>query len=220
MKRSIALILVMLTFTVFSACANGKQEIPVSSSVEKGKSLVVYFSLPETDNSSNMTTEEANSTVVINGEVLGNTQYVAYLIQEMTGGDIFRIIPSVDYPLPHDVLIEYALNEQRSDARPEIRDVIEDFDSYDTFFIGYPNWWGDMPMIMYTFFDTYDFSGKTIIPFNTHGGSRFSNTINTIADMEEDAEVIRDGLTISRNNVQSVAEREVENWLKNLGYID
>lgn len=72
-------------------------------------------------------------------------------------------------------------------------------------------------MILYSFFDAYDFSGKNIIPFNTHGSSGFSNTINTIAEMEPDANVNADGFTVSRNNVQD-AEADIIAWLENLGY--
>lgn len=81
----------------------------------------------------------------------------------------------------------------------------------------YPNWWGDMPMILYSFFDEHDFSGKTIVPFNTHGGSGFSDSISTIAELEPEAVVNEDGFTESRNNVQD-AEPDIIAWLENLGY--
>lgn len=148
--------------------------------VTDSKSLVVYFSMPETTDPENMTTEEENSVVVIDGEVLGNTQYVAYIIQEHTGSDIFRIEPEVPYPTDHSTLVDLASGEKAAGARPAIAGSISDLEQYDTIFLGYPNWWGDMPMILYTFLDTYDFSGKTIVPFNTHGGSGFSDTIATI----------------------------------------
>lgn len=181
--------------------------------------LVVYFSMPETTDpdESNMTQEEDNSVVVIDGEVLGNTQYVAYVIEENTGADIFRIEPETPYPTDHDTLVDLASDEQAEDARPAIKDQIENFEQYDTVFVGYPNWWGDMPMILYSFFDEYDFSGKTIIPFNTHGGSGFSGTISTIEELEPNATVNEDGFTVSRNNVQD-AEPDILTWLSGLGY--
>lgn len=83
--------------------------------------------------------------------------------------------------------------------------------------IGYPTWWYDMPQVLYSFFDEYDFSGKTIIPFNTHNGSRFSGTIETIQDLEPDTTVITDGLTISENDIPD-AESDVNSWLEELGY--
>ena len=181
---------------------------------DDASTLVVYFSLPETADADDMTTEEANSTVVIDGKVLGNTQYMAYVIQDTAGANIFRIIPEVPYPVDHDTLVDQAREEQREDARPAIRDSIpaEEFALYDTVFVGYPNWWGDMPMIMYTFFEEYDFSGKTIIPFNTHGGSGFSGTIGTIRELEPNA-TVDDGLSISRNNIQE-AEAQIITWVE------
>jgi len=90
-------------------------------------------------------------------------------------------------------------------------------EQYDTIFIGYPNWWGDMPMSLYSFFDEYDFSGKTIVPFNTHGGSGFSNTISTIAGLEPGANVNENGFTVSGNNVQE-AESDIIAWLNENGF--
>ncbi|BDF45110.1 hypothetical protein CE91St56_22330 [Lachnospiraceae bacterium] len=188
-----------------------------SDSQADAKTLVVYFSVPETTDPDNMTEEQENSTVVINGEVLGNTQYMAMVIAENTGADLFRIEPEAPYTTDHLALVDQAKKEQTDEARPAIAAQIENPDQYDTIFVGYPNWWGDMPMILYTFFDEYDFSGKNIIPFNTHGGSGFSDTINTIKDLESGATVHEDGLTISRNNIQD-AEADIIAWLGELGY--
>lgn len=186
---------------------------------EDSNILVVYFSMPETANPDNMTQDEDQSTVVINGEVLGNTQYVAYLIQENTGGDIFRIEPQTPYPTDHDTLVDLAKSEQDEGARPELLTGLENLEQYDTVFIGYPNWWGDMPMILYTFLESYDLSGKTIIPFNTHGGSGFSNTVTTIAQLQPSATVDTNGYSVSRNNVEAEAEEDVIVWLSELGYL-
>lgn len=100
--------------------------------------LVVYFSMPETTNPDNMTREEDNSVVVIDGEVLGNTQYVAYVIQENTGADIFRIEPETPYPTDHDTLVDLAAEEQAQDARPAMKGNIGNLEEYGTIFIGYP----------------------------------------------------------------------------------
>ena len=182
----------------------------------ESKVLVAYFSMPETTNPNNMTTEEANSTVVINGEVLGNTQYMAQVIQRTTNADIYRIEPQNPYPTDHTTLVAQAREEQDQDTRPAIKDAIPDFDRYDTVFIGYPIWWSDLPQILYTFFDTYDFSGKTVIPFSTHGGSSFAGTPATIQSLEPGAKML-DGLTISRNNIQD-AEQEIVSWVNGLDY--
>ena len=173
------------------------------------KTLVVYFSVPD---------NRDNSYVEVNGERLGNTQYMAYVIQENTGADIFRILPKTPYPTDHNELLQVAQEEIRSNARPEIDGVIENFDSYDTVFVGYPNWNADMPYIMYTFFETYDFSGKTIVPFNTHGGSGFSGTQETIAKLEPGATML-EGKSISRNSIEG-AEQEIVDWLQSIGMLN
>lgn len=183
---------------------------------QEKKAMVVYFSMPETDNSNNMTRDEENSVVVIEGKVLGNTQYVAQLIQEMTGGDIFRIVPEKPYPTNHRTLVDLAREEQERDARPAIAGKIENLAAYDTIFLGYPNWWGDMPMILHTFLEQYDLSGKTVIPFCTHGGSGFSRTIQTIQDKQPGATVIRDGYSLSRGRMER-APSGVAEWLKKIG---
>ncbi len=189
---------------------------PTTELSEKfGKSLVVYFSQPETDDPDNMSTEEDNSAIVVDGEVLGNVQYVGMNIQENVGADIFRIEPEEPYTTDHDELVDIASAEQEENTRPALAATVEDLDQYDTIFLGYPNWWGDMPMVLYTFLDEHDLSGKTIIPFNVHGGSGFSSTISTIADEEPDATVVEDGYSVSRNNVED-SVTEVVDWLNNL----
>ena len=116
------------------------EETPATEPEKTVNTLVVYFSMPETTNPNNMTQEEDNSVVVIDGEVLGNTQYVAYVIQENTGADIFRIEPETPYPTDHETLVDLAKEEQNQNARPKLKASIENFEQYDTVFIGYPNW--------------------------------------------------------------------------------
>ena len=183
---------------------------------QETRSLVVYFSMPETDDAENMTEEEDNSVVVMNGEVLGNTQYMANVIAEHTDSDIFRIEPETPYPTDHETLVDIASEQQEENARPAIDGNIGNLDDYDVIYVGYPSWWSDMPMILYTFFDEYDLSGKTIVPFGTHGGSGFAGTIDAIAELEPNANVIEDGLTISRNDIED-AESDIIAWVENIG---
>ena len=124
----------------------------------------------------------------------GNTEQMAQIIAEETGADLFEIAPDTPYTDDYDELLDIAQEEQSSDARPAIADTVE-LSGYDTVYLGFPNWWGDMPMIIYTFLDEYDLSGKTIAPFNTSGGSGFSDSLDTIAEMEPDAE-ITEGLSL------------------------
>ncbi len=187
------------TETTLSNETEGSENMGSNSTA---KNLVVYFSMPETTEPENMSREEEYSTVVIDGEVLGNTQYVAYIIAENTGADIFRIEPVTPYPLVHSELENFAQKEQSDNFRPEIAGTVEDIDQYDTILLGFPNWYYDMPMIMYSFLDQYNLTGKTVVPFVTSGGSGFSDAISTIKDMEPDADVVTDGLSISRNVVQ------------------
>ncbi len=177
-----------------------------------GNILVAYLSVPETDGTD---TVAGASRVVVDGEVLGNNQYVAQLIAQETGGDLFRIETVQEYPGTHEELLDFAYSEMVDNARPELATQIENPDSYDVIFLGYPNWNSDLPMPLYTFLKTYDFAGKTIIPFTTHGGSGFSRTIGTIGELQPDATVVENGLSISRNDVPD-AQAEVTSWLSGL----
>ena len=177
--------------------------------------LIAYFSVPEDIDISGIDADAGASVVVQNGEAVGNMQFMAEAIQQAVGGDLFRIETEEEYPLDHDPLVDQAADEQSENARPALSTHIENLENYDTIFVGYPNWWGDMPQPMYSFFEEYDFAGKTIIPFNSHGGSGFSDTISTIEDMQPDAVVVEDGLTISRNDV-AVSNQEVMEWAKEI----
>ncbi len=190
----------------------GSTETSGTAETGNGNILVAYFSVMETDG---VDTVAGASRVAVNGEVLGNNEYIAQIIQQETGGDLFAIETVQDYPTTHDPLLEFAYNEKADNARPELATQIENLDSYDVIFLGYPNWNADLPMPLYTFLEEYDFSGKTIIPFTTHGGSGFSRTIQTISDLQPNATVISDGLSISRNSV-SGAESDVVDWVNSL----
>ena len=155
------------------------------------------------------------STLVVYFSNSGNTEILANFIHNYVGGDIIALEPTVAYPEDYNDLLDVAQEEQQSDARPEFNDLNIDIDDYDTIFIGYPNWWGDMPMIIYTFFDTYDLSGKTIAPFNTSGGSGLSRTVETIRELEPDA-TVTDGFTVLGDNVNR-AMSDVEEWIDSLG---
>ena len=192
---------------------NESEESTVTEGVASdGNTLIAYFSVPETDG---VDAVAGASRVVVDGEVLGNNQYIARLIQQETGGDLFRIETVQEYPGSHDPLLEFAYNERAEGARPELATQIENLDRYDVIFLGYPNWNADLPMPLYTFLEEYDFSGKTIIPFTTHGGSGFSRTIQTIQELQPDATIIEDGLSISRNSVPD-AQADVTEWITGL----
>lgn len=179
--------------------------------------LIAYFSVPEEVDPQGADAVAGASIVVREEEVLGNTAFMAQVIQQTIGGDLFRIETVAPYPREHEALVDQAAQEQDAGARPALTTQIEDLDRYDVVFVGYPNWWYDMPMALYSFFDTYDFSGKTIIPFNVHNGSRFSGTIETIRQLEPNATVIADGFTVSERDVAQAAS-DVRAWLDGLGF--
>ena len=108
------------------------------------------------------------------------------------------------------------LEEQEKELRPELSNHVENFEQYDTVILGFPNWWGDLPMPVYSFLEEYDFAGKTIIPFVTHGGSGFSATTDTISQLQPDAQVSDNTLSLSREDVAD-AEDEVKKWAQGLG---
>ena len=185
----------------------------VQNNTDNENILIAYFSVPENVDTDGIDANSGASIVVKNKDVLGNMQYMAMTIQEAIGGELFRIETKEKYPLEHETLVNQAKEEQNEEVRPELATHIENVEQYDMIFLGYPNWWGDMPQPLYTFLEEYDFSGKTIIPFNSHGGSGFSNTIEEIKKLQPNATVKDDGLSISRNDVAD-SEQEIADWAK------
>lgn len=214
MRKSLAAaVLSSVLILSMSSCGKAdntsKVEIP-----SKNKVLVAYFTAAE---NSGVDAEASASYSMVNGKPVGRLRAIADVISDNTGGDLFSIKTSTIYPSDGKKLIDFAADEQDKNARPELTSHIESFDDYDVIFVGYPNWWADMPMALYSFFDEYDFSGKTIIPFNVHNGSRLSDTVNTISELEPDSTIIGNAFTISENDVPN-AEKEVKDWLKEIGF--
>lgn len=184
-----------------------------SQGTDGSRILIAYFTAAE---NSGVDAVASASYSDVNGEAKGRMQALAEMIQDVTGGDLFSIRTEETYPADGGDLIDYASQEQSEDARPALTTHIENPDDYDIIFVGYPNWWADLPMPLYSFFDEYDFSGKTIIPFNPHNGSRFSNTISTIASLEPNATVIEDGFTVNERDVPDAAG-DIASWVDSLG---
>ena len=219
MKRFVALILAVTMMLTLAACGNsapaesaseGDRETANSTNVQTGGShmLVAYFSLAG---------EQYGVGVIEEG----NTSIIAHMIAEQTGADLFEIEVVTPYPTSQSELLEVSQQEMADNARPEIAGTVDNMDDYDTIFIGYPNWWGDMPMIVYNFLESYDLSGKTIVPFCTHGGSGLSNTESTIADIT--GGTMKDGFAIpgtTAQNDRDTARNEVTKWLKEGGFVE
>ncbi len=168
--------------------------------------LVAYFS--RADENYNVGTVEK-----------GNTQIIAEYIAGEVGADSFHIETVTPYPASYDECCDTAKQELADNARPELSGTV-DMEQYDIIFLGYPIWWGDMPMAVYTFMDSYDFSGKTVIPFNTHEGSGASGTYSAIESYLTDVQV-PDGLAIQGRDAQEFSnetQQSVRDWLDELGF--
>ena len=213
MKRILILLtltLIVLGMAVAEVSAISDAETAANDILNKNntdsKVLVVYFS---------RTGENYN----VGNVDVGNTAMVASYIKEYLKADSFEIVPIDKYPEKYDECTEVAQKEKDDNARPKIQGKINNFDSYDTVFIGYPIWWGDLPMIMYTFMEEYDFNGKNVIPFNTHEGSGDAGTYQSIQSKLPNAKVNTKGLALDGKTARSDdGKQQTIDWLKGLGY--
>ena len=150
----------------------------------------------------------------------GNTQIVAEFIADEVCGDSFHIETVTPYPADYDDCCDVAKQELADKARPELNGTVDNMEQYDIIFLGHPIWWGDMPMAVYTFMDSYDFSDKVVIPFNTHEGSGESGTYSAIGSYLPNAQVL-DGMAIQGKTAQefsSDTQQAVRDWLDGLGF--
>lgn len=191
---------------------DGKEEPIVPGD---GNILIAYFTNVEPCGTN---TNGSASRVALDGELYGNTEFIANIIQEQTEGDIFAIRTATPYPANRDELLAQAREEKNNNARPQLTATVENMDQYDVIYIGYPNWNADLPMPVYTFLEGYDLSGKVICPFNVHGGSGLSSTVNTIRNLHPEA-TVTSGFTVSRNSVTG-ARNDVLRWLREIGAIE
>ena len=158
------------------------------------------------------------SITVVDGQPQGNVQTLAQYIAAATGGELFSIQTEQSYPVDYDTLIDQGGEERRQSARPALSTQVEDMAAYDVVFLGFPNWWGDMPMAVYRFLEEYDLSGKTVIPFAASAGSGFSDTIAALGAAQPNAIVVDRGLHIPMREVAQ-SEPQVRDWLAELGLL-
>ena len=206
-----AMALLAVSLVSVIACAQGKNgnrqnENSKEQSEMNGnkKVLVAYFSRTGENYSVGRITK-------------GNTQILAEMIANETGGDLFQIEPVAAYPDKYDACVEQAQRELHVNARPEVRGDVRTED-YDVIFIGYPNWWGDMPMAVYTFLEKHDWQGKTVVPFCTHEGSGLGSTSSHLQSVCQGATVLK-GLAVYGHTVQNErkkAENVTHEWLETL----
>ncbi|MDE7390387.1 MAG: flavodoxin [Lachnospiraceae bacterium] len=236
MKKCFLLVLTLVFVFAISGCSNSESNGAVSeqteSATESKKSDT--YDLPQNGYNSELSSEtESRSTVLVVyfsrtgeqygvGEIdKGNTAIVAEMIANKTGADMFEILHVDDhYPMTYDALTDVAKQEQNDNARPEYLGEVPDLSQYDTVFIGAPVWWGDWPMIMYTFFENEDLLGKTLVPFSTHGGSGLSGFDSKLSAACPESNV-SEGLAVTgtdAQNNQDIVRSTVEEWLSGIGY--
>lgn len=146
----------------------------------------------------------------------GNTRNMAEQINAYCGGDIFEIKTVSPYPSDYGDCVEQAKKEQNEDARPALASKVDDMNDYDVVFVGYPNWWGTMPMAVFNFLESYDFEGKTIVPFCTHEGSAMGRSESDIKALLPSSEIVK-GKPVRGSKVRSSGE-DIKSWLEDLGY--
>ena len=207
MKNITLLLLAAVLALTLAGCGGSQTGGGTSGSSD---TLIVYFSAANTND------PDATTFATPQGMNDSSVGWMANVIKDQVGGDVVQIVPVVPYTSDYDNLVEDANLEMTGNLRPEFEDLGVDPTSYKTIFIGYPIWWGGLPMIMETFFDTYDFSGKTIIPFCTHAGSGNAGTqskIQAAAPNADVKEVLAIAGTDTQNDQDSVKSQVID-WLR------
>ena len=212
MKKIIALLVVILiTLPMVSVCTVAEE---TNSNI-----LVAYFSrVGNTEWDEGVDAITSSSLNVADGEFFGNAQLLAQMAQQATGGDLFLIQTVESYPSAYRDTTDAALVEQRNNTRPALASHVENMEAYDTIVLVYPNWWGTLPMPLFTFLEEYDFSGKTILPLCTHEGSRMGSSERDIAQLCPGA-VLLDGLSVRGSSAAS-AQSDVEAWISGSGILN
>lgn len=175
--------------------------------MKNSKSLIAYFSRKGNNYARGK---------IVNLKI-GNTKVLANKIHELTGGYMFEIKAVTSYPEDYTETTTVAKKELRENTRPELTQKVDNMDSYDVIYLGYPNWWGTMPMGVFTFLESYDFSGKTIVPYCTHEGSGMGNSERDIKKLCPNSNVLS-GLAIIGSSSDK-ADKDLEKWLKKLDLI-
>lgn len=193
MRQIVAFLMTLLMVTSCSASENDEPQLSPGNNdatyFDGKKILVAYFSWG------------------------GTTRRMAQTIQTVTGGDIFEIVPVNPYPTEYTPCTEVALEERDTDARPPIKDQVQNWEQYDIVFIGCPVWWHTAPMIISTFAESYDFAGKTVVPFCTYAATYRDETLQKIVDLTPTASHLEGlGTTGNTSGVQSWIERINAQW--------
>lgn len=216
MKKLLSFLLSMTLVFSLAACSGGTStsEGGASGSSSQALSESEEHSGSEASEESAEPTEEVGGTLIAYFSWSGNTEQMAQMIQAETGGDLFEIEPATPYTDDYNTLLDVAQQEQADNARPELASQVENWDSYDVVFVGYPDWWSDAPMLIYSFLEAYDWEGKTLVPFCTSGGSGFGRSLDKLPDSAPGA-TLAEGLHVSGSRVDGSSE-EIAAWIDGL----
>lgn len=223
-KKKVRVIIMVVVLAVILACVayffRGRFVSTIDSvsyNPETQKALIVYFSHA---NAVGVDVVSSASLVSSDGESRGITEVIADIIAENIEADVFEIVTQEAYPSDYNGTVDQAKEEQNVDARPALAAHIENIEDYDIIFLGYPNWWGTIPMPVYTFVEEYDLSGKTIIPFVTHEGSGIGNSVFDIKNACSNSDIVKPlairGSNVSRDDTKA----NVIQWLEKIGMKD
>ncbi|MFZ7101415.1 MAG: flavodoxin [Peptococcaceae bacterium] len=205
--------------TAQSNSANHAEQGGTALHEDEEKILIAYFTrVGNTDFDENVDAVTSASLHRVEGTLRGNTQLIAEMIQSIVGGDMFLITTTDKYPADYDEAVDFAAEEQERNHHPGLSSHVENMDDYDTIFLGFPNWWYDMPMAIYSFLEEYNFSGKTMVPFSTSGGSGFSDSMRTLRKMLPESTVLG-GFTV-RDSRSAGAQDDVLDWLRELEFAE
>lgn len=215
MKRIVFLLLTLITVLVVTGCgAASKMAVNPGNTVNgpvlnnSKKVLIVYFS-------------RAGENYQVGHIAKGNTHIMADMIASELKAPEFEIRPVIPYPEEYKKTTEIAKKEQEENARPALADTVPDWNDYDVIFLGYPIWWTDLPMPVYTFLESYDFSGKTVIPFATSAGDTLIGTEGTVIPEHAKGAQVAKGLGVEGKRLQDDPDsvrKQVVAWLGELGY--
>ena len=203
MKKFLLILLIVVMAIFMAACGNDTANS--SETTDNNETAEEQT----TEDEPGAETESGSKTLIVYFSHTGTTKGVSEYLHNLVGGDIFEIEPVTPYPEGYSDALEPAKEEQRKDARPEVKGTVEDFDSYEMIYLGYPIWWGTTPMIIKTFLESYDFSGKTVVPYATSGGTGIEMSIEDIRSEIPDADV-KEGLLVKSND-------DIIPWLREFG---
>lgn len=206
----------MVLMASLTACSGGNSSSESSSSNSSSPAAQESsLSAATASKEQGTASSAAKKILVVYFSQTGHTRTVANQIHDQAGGDLFEIVTVTPYPTDYNTLLNQAQKEQNENFRPPLKTKVEDMGSYDTVFVGSPVWWGTIAPPVKTFLSEYDFSGKTIVPFTTHGGSGLGSSVADIKKLCPNATVLENGLAIRDSEVNG-AQKSVSDWLNKL----